>query len=111
MNRVMDPQQETIDFTKVRFNGDDYQPERDNKRLSGQLLRVWNVMKDQEWHTLPEIAIRTGDPEASISAQLRHLRKKRFGQHDVQKEYIENGLYRYKLLINDLWDEFIYKGN
>jgi hypothetical protein len=84
----------------LRFDGSDYVPERDNERLKGQLLRVYNVMKDGEWRTLREIAETTGDPEASISAQLRHLRKERFGAHIVDKEHIESGLYRYRLVVN-----------
>lgn len=37
------------------------------------------------WLTLGEIAGRTGFGEASISAQLRHLRKARFGRYRVEK--------------------------
>jgi hypothetical protein len=88
-------------FETTRFAGADYNPERDNARLGAQLLRVWSVMSDGLWHTLPQIAQATGDPEASISAQLRHLRKDRFGAHTVEREYIRNGLYRYRLIINE----------
>ena len=84
-----------------RFNGADYQPERDDVRLSGQVARVWNCMCDSRWRTLGEIAAVTGDPEASISAQLRHLRKKRFGRHTIEREYLMNGLYRYRLIPNN----------
>ena len=84
-----------------RFNGADYQPERDDVRLSGQVARVWNCMCDSRWRTLREIAAVTGDPEASISAQLRHLRKKRFGRHTIEREYLMNGLYRYRLIPNN----------
>jgi hypothetical protein len=35
--------------------------------------------------TLQEIADATGDPHASISAQLRHLRKPRFGAYAIDK--------------------------
>ena len=42
----------------------------------------------------------TGDPEASVSAQLRHMRKERFGQHFVAREYLGNGLYSYALILN-----------
>ena len=83
-----------------RFDGADYLRSRDDVRLTGQLLRVWECMQDGRWRTLKEIAATTGDPEASISAQLRHLRKPRFGGHIVEREYIDNGLYRYKLKIN-----------
>lgn len=81
----------------MRFDGADYQPERDNARLTGQLLRIWNVVNDWQWHTLKNISELTGDPEASISAQLRHLRKPRFGGYEVEREHIQNGLYRYRV--------------
>ena len=81
----------------IAFNGSDYQPARDDFRLSGQILRVYSYMSDHDWHTLKDIAEATGDPESSVSAQLRHLRKKRFGSHQIDKVYIKNGLYKYKL--------------
>jgi hypothetical protein len=87
--------------TNFRFDGADYTPERDDVRLSGQILRVWEFMKDGQWRTLKQIAEATKDPEASVSAQLRHLRKERFGSHEIEREYIQNGLYKYRLIIND----------
>tara|TARA_A100001388_G_scaffold137763_1_gene102091 strand:+ start:455 stop:805 length:351 start_codon:yes stop_codon:yes gene_type:complete len=80
------------------FDGSDYVPARDNVRLSGQIQRVFNVMRDGKPRTLREIAAATGDPEASISAQLRHLRKPKFGSYVVEKEPLSQGLYNYKLL-------------
>lgn len=82
------------------FNGSDYVPERDNARLAGQLLRVFNAMKDGRRRTLREIAGITGDPEASISAQLRNLRKARFGGHAIGKAHLGGGLYNYWLCPN-----------
>ena len=38
-----------------------------------------------EWLTLAEIAMQTEFGEASISAQLRHLRKPRHGRYRVEK--------------------------
>lgn len=81
-----------------RFNGPDYVPERDNVRLTGQILRVWDCMRDQQWRTLRQIEAATGDPQASISAQLRHLRKERFGGHTLNKEHLGEGLYRYQII-------------
>lgn len=89
----------------MRFNGADYIPERDDVRLTGQILRVWDVVNDNCWHTLKEIADKTGDPEASISAQLRHLRKPRFGGYIVEREYINDGLYKYRVLPNETESE------
>lgn len=91
-----------IDFETVRFNGSDYVPELDNIRLTGQILRVFDCMKSGSWRTLSEIEQITGDPQASISAQLRHCRKKRFGSHTVEKRRRgdrENGLFEYRLLL------------
>lgn len=80
-----------------QFNGADYVPARDNTRLMNQCLRVFAAISDHAWHTLPQLAEITGDPPASISAQLRHLRKPRFGGHIISRRYIANGLYEYKL--------------
>lgn len=81
------------------FAGSDYQPKRDGARLTLQLERVYNVLRSGYWYTLGEIAEQTGDPEASISAQLRHLRKPQFGSHNIEKRYVCNGLYQYRLAI------------
>lgn len=40
----------------IRFDGVDYIAERDNPRLTGQLKRIWEVMKSGEWKSLKEIA-------------------------------------------------------
>lgn len=87
--------------TPVKFNGSDYEPALDNERLTGQIERVFNCMKDGKWRGLAEISEITGDGEASISAQLRHLRKERFGNHTVEKERVgdpSNGYFKYKLI-------------
>ena len=80
------------------FDGADYVPKRDDIRLTGQIKRVFNVMKDGQKRTLRQISGVTGDPEASVSAQLRHLKKDRFGAYRVEKEFIGNGLYLYWVL-------------
>ena len=85
----------------MRFNGADYNPDRDDIRLTGQLRRIWEIVIDGRWYTLKDISIRTGDPEPSISAQLRHLRKPRFGGYIVEREYIANGLYKYRVLARE----------
>ncbi len=54
-------------------------------RLNGQMLRVFEAMKDGRPYRLAEVAKKTGDPEASVSAQMRHLRKARFGGHTVER--------------------------
>lgn len=89
---------------KPRFNGSDYLPERDDGRLTGQMLRIVSCMADGQWRSLADIEAITGDPAASISAQLRHLRKERFGGHTVNKEYLGEGLWVYQLKLNKVDD-------
>jgi hypothetical protein len=68
------------------FDGGTYESPFDRERLTGQWLRVFNVMRDGQWRTLPEIAAATGDrSEAAISARLRDFRKERFGSHTVNR--------------------------
>lgn len=43
------------------------------------------------WLTLDELAYLTHYPQASISAQLRHLRKPRFGGFEVRKRQRASG--------------------
>jgi hypothetical protein len=85
------------------FNGPNYEPMLDEIRLQKQLARIFTLMTDGEWRTLKEIQEETGDPAASISAQLRHLRKKRFGSHTVDKRHSgddTSGLWEYRLIVN-----------
>ncbi len=71
---------------------------RDCDRLCGQILRVYDAMYGGQWLTLAEIHNITGDPEASISAQIRHLRKYRFGAHQIDKRRRNDGnQWEYKL--------------
>ncbi len=84
----------------LRFDGSDYRPAVDDARLTTQALRLFNCMQDGQWRTLNEITAATGDPQASISAQLRHLRKKRFGGHTVNKRNLGQGWFEYQLIVN-----------
>ena len=86
------------------FDGPDYEPEFDRERLRGQMGRVYLALQTAAsrglWFTLGELRERTGDPEASISAQLRHLRKPRFGSHTIEKRrrgHAEDGLWEYRM--------------
>ena len=93
------------------FKGSDYVPELDRVRLTGQLLRVFEYMSNGKWRTLREIGDAINEPEASISAQLRNLKKDgmnkqnvNYGGHEVPKRRRGNkksGLWEYKLIINE----------
>jgi hypothetical protein len=84
------------------FNGPAYSPALDHARLTGQIQRVYRALSGGQWLTLGEIAELTSDPEASVSAQLRHLRKERFGSHVIVKRRRgepANGLWEYRMVI------------
>jgi Fic family protein len=95
-------QQLSLSFEKpFRFNGSDYESAFDDVRLTGQLKLIYSLMIDGKWRTLGEIEAITKAPQSSISAQLRHLRKDRFGNHTVNKRPRgdrSNGLFEYQLL-------------
>ena len=61
------------------------EPEIDGKRLGKQCEKIRDYMLKNSWKTLAEIEEVLGYPQASISAQLRHLRKERFGGYGVEK--------------------------
>jgi hypothetical protein len=89
--------------TKSKFQGSDIVKELDEIRLTGQIRRIYDLMKDGRWRSLREIAYKTLDGEASISAQLRNLRKPQFGGHAVMRRrrgMPDRGLFEYQLLIN-----------
>jgi hypothetical protein len=79
--------------------GETYDGDLDYDRLNEQAKRVYLAMIDMQWHTLAYLAERTGDPEASVSARLRDLRKPRFGSHEIATRRVPGvqGLWEYRL--------------
>jgi len=86
--------------------GPAYAESLDGTRLNKQLVTIYEYMLDGAWHTLAEISS-LGYPEASVSAQLRHLRKPQFGGHQVikRRHLSGNGLWEYQLhIVHDYSD-------
>lgn len=83
------------------FDGRTYAPDRDYERLTGQLKAVYDVMRDGRWRTIPEIGATVIGSEAAISARLRDLRKDKYGAHEIQREHVHDGLWRYRLKVED----------
>jgi len=77
------------------FKGATFDSVRDGDRLNAQCKRVFDVMIRGEWETLAGLSAKTGDPQASVSARIRDLR--RFGFH-IDKEYVQRGLWRYRMV-------------
>lgn len=86
-----------LDPPAANFDGQTYDPALDESRLTGQLMNVHKLMKDGNWRTLSGIEESTGYPQGSISARLRDLRKKKFGEHDIRKRRVGGGLFEYRL--------------
>lgn len=70
----------------------------DRSRLQKQHEVIRDLMIGNGWMTLGEIENITGYPQASISAQLRHLRKGRFGGYRVDKQRRSPGTWEYRVL-------------
>ena len=87
-------------ITAPKFDGETFVAERDGDRLRCQLVDVRTLMADGKWRTLSEIACGCGYPDSSIpgiSARLRDLRKLKFGAHTVERRYLHNGLWEYRM--------------
>lgn len=85
----------------IRFDGPAYSDEHDRARLTGQLAAMFQLMKDGHWRTVDEIAGAIGAPSLSVSANLRNLRKERFGGHTVNRRWRghrSNALSEYQVI-------------
>jgi len=75
--------------------------EQDYIRLSNQLGRVYDLMKDGAWYTIDEVNKYAGGTPSCTSAHMRSLRKAKYGNHTVERKYLGDGLYKYRLIPND----------
>jgi hypothetical protein len=86
----------------LRFDGETYEADQDQARLSIQLEKVKALMlSDNAWRTLEEIGAATGIRSvASVSARLRDMRKGIPPRFRVERERVPggNGLHRYRVL-------------
>ena len=70
-----------------KFDGRHFDAEKDQVRLTAQMKGVYETLKSRAWMTVSEIESETGYPQPSISAQLRNMRKEKFGALDVRGRY------------------------
>jgi hypothetical protein len=87
---------------RMTFDGDTYEARHDQARLARQTQVVFDVMSDGRWRTLSELAGEAGGiPEASASARLRDMRKRKFGGHTVERRRrgeAAKGLFEYRMV-------------
>ena len=81
--------------------GTSYVEEIDGERLQRQMdvIREYMLEAYPKWRTLQKIENDLDYPQASISAQLRHLKKVRFGGFVLEKQRREadKGTWEYRL--------------
>jgi hypothetical protein len=83
------------------FDGFHYEPNKDKARLTKQIKKIYDVISSAKcWVTVDEINAHfvSPMPENSIQAQLRNLRKEKFGGHNVVGRYrSETRIFEYRL--------------
>ena len=80
------------------FDGKHYEGKTDKERLARQIKGVHDHISSGAWKTVEEISMATGYPQPSVSAQLRNLRKEKFGGLDVEGRYrADTRIFEYKL--------------
>ena len=80
------------------FDGITYDHRLARARLAGQLLRVFELMRDGKWRTLRQIQEYAGGSESGASARIRDLRKPRFGAYTVERRRRTAGIWEYRLI-------------
>jgi hypothetical protein len=81
------------------FGGSTYDEKRDGDRLKKQFHAVRSIMLRSGWVTLKDLAAQVKAPESSVSARIRDLRKSQFGGYTIEREYVERGLWKYRIKI------------
>lgn len=68
------------------------------QKLTGDLRRVYAIMQDGKTHLVSDIAKILNLPECSVSAQIRHLRKQKYGGYNVVRKSLTKGVSIYQLI-------------
>ena len=87
------------------FDGATYDPKRDWRRLDLQVSAVYRAMRLGVWLTLGQVGdwifeeVQIDVPHQSISARIRDLRKPKWGGHEIQRRYLRDGIWQYRMVI------------
>lgn len=95
----MNDTQQILDFTNkpYPFGGSTFEASEDGARLTKHLQKVLDLMSDEKWRTLRQIADVVGCSEGGAGARLRDLRKQWAGGHIVDRRRVAGGLWEYRL--------------
>ena len=82
----------------MNFDGETYDEELDGERMTTQLELVREIMSDQGWHRILEVANRVDCSESGAAARIRDLRKEKFGSWEIVRRRVAhgNGLHEYR---------------
>jgi hypothetical protein len=82
----------------MNFDGETYDEELDGERMTTQLELVREIMSDQGWHRIIEVANRVDCTESGAAARIRDLRKEKFGSWEIMRRRVAhgNGLHEYR---------------
>ncbi len=87
-------------MTANLFDGPTYDPALDEVRLKGQIQDVFGFLSRWDWCSVGEIALATGHPHNSISAQIRNLRKEKHGAWEIERRREGTGFFQFHLTGN-----------
>ncbi|HEY6945219.1 MAG TPA: hypothetical protein VI431_08760 [Candidatus Acidoferrum sp.] len=87
-------------------------PAARGRRRQRDVLRdvMLSASQCDTWLTLDELAMLTHYPPASISAQLRHLRKPEFGGYEVEKRQRVSGRILHGEDFGTVWEYRLQRG-
>ncbi len=68
------------------------------QKLTGDLKRVFDILSKGGAHLVSDIARDLNLPACSVSAQIRHLRKPKFGGFTVKRISLTKGLSAYQMV-------------
>ena len=88
-------QQSLLDW--VPIGGTTFNHTFDAERLACQARKVYDLMRDSQWRTLSEIRELISQPEASISARLRDLRKLGLTVERRRRGNPKQGIHEYRV--------------
>ena len=82
----------------MNFDGETYDEELDGERMTTQLELVREIMSDQRWHRILEVANRVDCSESGAAARIRDLRKEKFGSWEIARRRVAHGkgLHEYR---------------
>ena len=92
------PEKKTKRYT---FHGSTFVEERDQKRLTGHIAKIEELMQDEQWRTAAEIAGRLGLRNiSSVEANIRNLRKPDNGGYNIERRNRDGivGFSEYRLV-------------